>query len=375
MPDAANPAPSSRIGLRGVVLVLSLFANLGLVAALVLALTRPTEPTDSLTERHYSGDTGAADKVAVIRIAGVLMDGNTGFAQRQIEQAARDRSVKAIVVRIESPGGTISASEELYRALTDLRDNTNKRYVGSGPKPLVASMGNIAASGGYYIAMPAGQVYAEPTTITGSIGVFAALPNISELANKNGIKVEMVKAGDIKGGGSPFHSFTPEDRQPWQDMVDHAYDRFLTVVATGRPMLSKERLVKDKIERTVRRYDARGLPQTDEKGQPVFAKSTRYRADGGSFTPPQALELQLIDTIGDLHAAAEAAAKAAQLSRYRIVTYERPKGLLEQVLALEAKSRDHALSAETVGSALTPRLWYLTPSFELATVATTATQP
>src|SRR5205823_508360 len=142
------------------------------------------------------GDVGATDKVAVVRIAGVLMEGNTGFAQRQIEQAARDRSVKAVVVRIESPGGTISASEDLYRALTYLSDNANKRYSGTGPKPLVASMGNIAASGGYYIAMPASPVYAESTTITGSIGVFAALPNVSELANKNGIRLEMVKAGD-----------------------------------------------------------------------------------------------------------------------------------------------------------------------------------
>lgn len=367
-PDAAHPhaAPPPRIGLRGILLILSLFANLGLVVALVLVLTAPADPSDTLTEHFYSGDATASDKVAVVRIAGVLMEGNTGFAHRQIEQAARDRAVKAVVVRIESPGGTISASEDLYRALTDLRDNTNKRYVGSGPKPLTASMGSIAASGGYYIAMPASPVYAEQTTITGSIGVFAALPNVSELATKNGVKVELVKAGDVKGGGSPFQPLTPDDRQPWQDMVDHAYDRFLSVVATGRPSLSKAQLTDEKIERQVRRYDPRGLPLSDPQGHPMLAKNVRYRADGGTFTPPQALDLKLIDAIADLPAAAEAAAKAAQLSRYRVVTYERPKGLVEQLLAIEAKQSGHPFSAENLGSALTPRLWYLTPNFELA---------
>lgn len=375
MPEPVSPAPPSRIGLRGVVLVLSLFVNLALAVALVLALTRPTEPSDSLTERHYAGDTGAADKVAVVRIAGVLMEGNTGFAHRQIEQAARDRAVKAVVVCIDSPGGTISASEDLHRALVELRDNTSKRYTGRGPKPLVASMGTIAASGGYYIAMPASPVYAESTTITGSIGVFAALPNVSELANKNGVRVEMVKAGDIKGGGSPFQPFTPEDRQPWQDMVDHAYDRFLAVVAAGRPTLSKERLVNEKSVRQVPRYDPRGLPVKDDKGKPILVSNTRYRADGGSFTPPQALELQLIDGIADLPSAAEAAAKAAQLSRYRVVTYERPKALVEQLLSLESRSPQQVLSADAIGSAAAPRLWYLSPHFELAIVVAPSSQP
>ena len=366
-PDPASPAPPPvRIGLRGVILVLSIFANLGLLVALLLVWAAPADPSDAPNERYYSGDTKAADKVAVVRVAGVLIEGNTGFAHRQIEQAARDRAVRAVVVRIESPGGTISASEDLYRALTDLRDNTTKRYAGTGPKPLVASMGNIAASGGYYIAMPAGQVYAEPTTITGSIGVFAALPNVADLANRNGVKVELVKAGDIKGGGSPFQPFTPEDRQPWQDMVDHAYDRFLTVVATGRPALTKHRLVNDKIERQVRRYDERGLPVKEANGQPVLVKNVRYRADGGTFTPPQALELELIDGIADLQTAAEAAAKVAQLSRYKVVTYERPKSLVEQLLTIEAKQQERVLTAESLGSALTPRLWYLTSGYELS---------
>src|SRR5207248_685265 len=84
--------------------------------------------------------------------------------------------------------------------------------------------------------MPAEKVFAEKTTLTGSIGVFASLPNVSELANKNGVRMELIKAGPIKGSGSPFHELTPAERQPWQDMVDQAYDQFLDVVARGRPV-------------------------------------------------------------------------------------------------------------------------------------------
>src|SRR5581483_8943476 len=172
----------ARRGVRGlgVLLVLSLLANIALAALLVLALAGPSQDSGpALAERHYAGDRDAADKVAVVRISGVLMDGTIGYPLRQIEQAAKDPAVKAVVVRINSPGGTVTASEDLHRALTELRDNTHPRFRGTGPKPLVASMGDLAASGGYYVAMPARKVVAEPTTITGSIGVFAALPNVS----------------------------------------------------------------------------------------------------------------------------------------------------------------------------------------------------
>lgn len=375
MSEPVTPVPSNRTGIRGAILVLSVFLNLGLGVTLVLALIRPGESSEALIERHYAGDAGASDKVAVVRIAGVLVEGNTAYAMRQIEQAARDRAVKAVVVRVESPGGTVSASEELYRALSDLRDNTSKRYPASGPKSLVASMGNIAASGGYYVAMPATNVYAEPTTITGSIGVFAALPNVSELAEKHGVRVDLVKAGDIKASGSPFQPLSPEERQPWQDMVDHAYDRFLTVVATGRPSLTKGRLLDEKIERRVPLYDGRGLPVTGENKQPVYKTVTRYRADGGTFTPPQALDLHLIDGIADLASAAGVAAKAAQLSRYRVVTYDRPKGLLEQVLSLEIRSSAPASPTDLLGSAFSPKLWYLASNHELATVIAASRQP
>src|SRR2546421_1421244 len=98
-------------------------------------------------------------------------------------------------------------------------------------------MGALAASGGYYVAMPAQHVYAERTTITGSIGVYSAFLNVHELASKYGVKMEMVKAGDVKGAGSMFHELKPQERQMWQDMVDNAYRQFLDIVETGPPHL------------------------------------------------------------------------------------------------------------------------------------------
>src|SRR5205085_6602089 len=128
----------------------------------------------------------------------------------------RDPKVKAVVLRINSPGGTIGASEDIHRELTRLRTGQHPRFPEAKPKPLIASMGAIAASGGYYIAMPAEKVFAEKTTLTGSIGVLAALPNVSGLGNKDGVRVELVKAGGIKGRGDPLRELTPAERQPWQ---------------------------------------------------------------------------------------------------------------------------------------------------------------
>src|SRR5262249_11470813 len=152
------------------------------------------------------------------------------------EAAASDSHVKAVVLRINSPGGTITGSDDLHRRLTELRDGTNPRQKG-GKKPLVVSMGSLAASGGYYVAMPAEDIAAERTTITGSIGVYAAFPNISGFAKEHKFGMNVVKAGAIKDSGSMFKDMTAQERQLWQDMVDHAYKQFTQVVEQGRPNL------------------------------------------------------------------------------------------------------------------------------------------
>jgi protease-4 len=349
----------------GIVLILSLLANIALAVFFILALVGPTDTSGAgLIEHHYSGEPDAADKVAVVRISGVLMDGSIGHALHQIERAAKDPAVKAVVVRINSPGGTITASENLHRALTELRDNTHTRFQGTAPKPLIASMGDMAASGGYYIAMPSKVVLAEPTTITGSIGVFAALPNAAEFAQEHGIKLILVKAGDLKAGGSPLQSLSPEERQPWQDLVDHAYDRFLTVVSDGRN-IPRDRLLNEKTERSVPRYDDKGNPLNGPNGKPEVIVLKRYRVDGGIFTPPQAKELGLIDEIATLPTAIRRAADAARLSRFKGVVYERQKSLVEQLIGVELRQAEATHSLNHLASLASPKVWYLTPGHEL----------
>lgn len=354
MPEA--PTRPSR--LRRTVFGVSLLGNIGLLVGLGLVLGGAFDRETELRETHYAGDKWATDKVAIVRVAGMLLEGSNTFAFQQIEAAAKDPAVKAVVLRVDSPGGTIGASDHLHLALTELRAGTSRRYAGTGPKPLTASFGSVAASGGYYIAMPCPTVYAEPTTITGSIGVFAALPNVSGLAERNGVKLHLVKAGAIKGGGSPLHPFTPADRQPWQDIVDNAYDRFLAVVIAGRPQLSREKLTQDVTTRVVPHYDDRG----NLVGTGVTL--TRYRADGGSYTPPQALQLGLIDSIADLPDVVNRAAAAAGLTRWRAVRYEEPKSWAEWATGVKV-GREPPSAANLLARLAAPRVMYLSPQYGL----------
>jgi len=166
----------SHAGLFLVANVLLLFLLVGFVG----------EGTSTLRERFHSGSSSATDRVAILQIEGVILEGALSYARKQIDQAAKDDRVKAVVVRINSPGGSITASDDLHRRLRELRDgNPDKKME---PKPLVVSMASMAASGGYYIAMPASRLVAERTTITGSIGVYAAFPNIAKLAQEHGVK-------------------------------------------------------------------------------------------------------------------------------------------------------------------------------------------
>jgi protease-4 len=325
-----------------------------------------------VTETHLYGPTRAADKVAVIRAEGPLVEGLDRHILRQIQAAGRDSRVKAVVVRIDSPGGTIGASEDIHRELTRLRSGQHPRFPEAKAKPLVASMGAIAASGGYYIAMPAEKVFAERTTLTGSIGVFAALPNVSELAHNNGVRMELVKAGGIKGSGSPFHELTPAERQPWQDMVDQAYDQFLDVVVQGRPGLTKELLKSDAvIRKDAFVYDDKGNVKKDNTGKPLTVPVERFRADGGTFTAAEARQFKLIDDVGLLEDAVAAAARSAGLGEYRVVAYERPPSLLNSLLGARANAAGPPELGQ-LAAGLTPRVWYLAPQCELSGIIAAA---
>jgi protease-4 len=359
-------------GIGRIFLVLLLLGSIGLnfILCMGLGLFRLSGSDNDegpvINEKHYSGNSSAHDKVAVIRIEGPLVDEMMGYTHRQIDKAAKDPDVKAVVVRINSPGGTITASDEIHRRLTELRDGNSPRY-SSNPKPLVVSMGPIAASGGYYIAMPGKHIFAEKTTITGSIGVYASFLNVHELTDKYGIKMEMVKAGNIKGAGSPFQKLKPEDRQMWQEMVDNAYSQFISIVEAGRPHL------KGKLTKELDRVDQAGnklpkeIPDRDEKGEPIPGKSVPYHrklADGGIYVAWEAKQYQLVDDIGYLDDATKKSATLANLSDYRVIVYERPVSLLSLLGGgiKQPTPREFARAAEAAG----PKIWYLAPNSEFA---------
>lgn len=353
--------------------IVSVLLNLGVLAYLFWPKIEADEP--EVIEAHLYGPKKEANKIAVVNAEGALIEGLDGHIRRQIEWAGRDKQVKAVVVRIDSPGGTVGSSEHIHLELTRLRSGEHPRFPDWQKKPLVASMGSIAASGGYYIAMPAEKVFAEKGTLTGSIGVFAALPNLAELAKNNGVKLELIKAGGIKGSGSPLHEMTPAERQPWQDMVDRAYDQFLDVVAAGRPKLTKDQLRSEVVTRkSANLYDDKGNVRKNEVGQPKLMEVTRIRADGGTFTSAEAKQFGLIDEIGVLEDAVAAAAMSAGISEYRVVSYRRQPTLLSELLGLRTTS-SAGPNTQQLSRGLSPRVWYLAPGSEVSGIVASSLAP
>jgi protease-4 len=295
------------------------------------------------------------------------MEGTLGHWNRQIERAGKDKNVKAVVLRINSPGGTITSSDDIHHRLTELRDGKDDR----AGKPLVVSMGAVAASGGYYIAMPAKVLYAERTTITGSIGVYASFPNVKELGDKVGIYMNLIKAGRVKDSGSMFQDMKPEERYMWQEMVNHAYDEFKDVVEEGRPAL-KGKLEQKLLEKDVQVGD-KVRTKIDGKLEEKEVEKTvhfyRQRADGGIWTADKAKEYGLIDKIGYLDDAVKEAIQQAGLTgKVNVISYERALSLADVLFGIKAPEPALRLDAAQFSSAAMPRLWYMAPQSELAGV-------
>ncbi len=209
-------------------------------------------------------------KIALVEVKGVINDPQP--IVRQIRLYRKDDSVLGMVLRINSPGGGVAAAQEIYEEL--------RRFKERGKK-LVASMGSLAASGGYYIACAADSIVANPGSITGSIGVIYESPNAQELLRKIGLSFEVVKSGKHKDIGSPSRPLTPEERRILQSVIDDAYDQFVKAVCEGRKL---------------------------EEGE------VRKIADGRIFTGNQAQKLGLVDHLGDYH---DAILMAARMSGIR----------------------------------------------------------
>jgi protease-4 len=232
---------------------------------------------------------GSGDKIAIVEINDVIMSSEKTV--EQIKKYREDKSIKAIILRINTPGGGVAASQEIYEEVRKTRD--------SG-KIIVVSMGSLAASGGYYIAVGSNLIIANPGTLTGSIGVIAQFVSIKDLAEKLGITQTTIKSGSLKDAGSPFKQMSDSDKAYFQDVVDNSFGQFLDVVAKERKM-SKETL----------------LPY----------------ANGRVFTGLQAKDYGLIDSLGTFEDAIRITGRMAGIEgEPRIVREKKRFSLFEEIL-------------------------------------------
>ncbi len=196
--------------------MLTLFLGLGgslLLNLLLLAGHLGIDSDGSIQEKHFSHARSGSHKVAIIPISGLILEGSDGFVKHAIDRASKDEAVKAIVLRVDSPGGTVSGSNFLYHHL--------KKLTAKSRIPMVVSMGSLAASGGYYVSMAAGptpgSIFAEPTTWTGSIGVIIPHYNLAGLFKEYGVKEDSVASHRLKNMGSLAREMTAEERKIFQE--------------------------------------------------------------------------------------------------------------------------------------------------------------
>lgn len=278
------------------------------------------EEAKPLKEKTISGY--GSEKILLLDLSGLMLEGprrglwqllgstvGPSRVREELDKAQKDDQVKAVVLRINSPGGTVSAADQIYHELV--------RFKKEKGVPVVACFMGVAASGGYYVAQAADAIVAHPTTITGSIGVVAMKFNLKGLMDKVGVEQDTVKSGPWKDFWSPFKPATEAEKQMMQAIIDDFYQRFLTVVAQGR-RLSREEVKK--------------------------------AGDGRVFTARQALDLKLVDRVGYLEDALAVARERAGLATARIIVYHRPQSYRPTI---------YSLTGELLGEWSTPQFFYL----------------
>jgi len=276
-------------------------------------------------ERYHSLKETGRDKVAVIAVSGVMIQGD-GFVKRQIDRVREDKQVKAVVLRVDSPGGTVTASDYILHHLKQLKEDRNI--------PLVVSMGGMAASGGYYISMAVGDeedaIFAEPTSTTGSIGVIIPHYDISGLLKRHDIVDDSIASDPRKQLLSITRRMTPEDREILQRYVDDSFNRFKDVIKEGRPFFKEDEEALEEL------------------------------ATGEIFTAEQARGHGLVDRIGFIEDAIARAIKLARLDeeQVRVITYERPKSLAEELVGIH-QAQATRLDPSVLLDMTAPRAYYL----------------
>src|SRR5215212_3452244 len=302
--------------------------GLAIVAVvLILAAGGTTVPT-VYDEEYVSGD--GPDTIAVVPVEGTIAPADNTLGGTQptstpegladaLRQAGQDASVVAVVLEIDSPGGGVTASDEMHQSISDFRENTGK--------PVVVSMGDVTASGGYYISTAADRIVANETTLTGSLGVILEMSNVAEAADKYGIKQVVVKSGKYKDIGNAFREMTPKERGIFQSIVDESYSQFVDVISEGRHI---------------------------PKGR------VREIADGRVYSGSQAKELGLVDSFGGLDEASATAGNLADTSATTVIRYVQEPSFTDTVLARLAPEKPQAEQIlEAAGLNLEPKPYYL----------------
>jgi protease-4 len=253
------------------------------IFALILFKSLQTSP-----EAGHGWSSGGGPKIGVVELKGVISDSKETLAQ--LVAFRRDPAIKAIVVRVDSPGGAVGPSQEMFRAIQRARKD----------KKVVVSMGTVAASGGFYVSMAADKVYASPGTVTGSIGVISEFPDLTGMADLVHFRATTIKSGPFKDVGNPLRPMTADEKQYLQGFVDEIYDQFLSDVA-----------------------EARKLPKEE----------VRRVADGRILSGRRAHELKLVDELGNLEDAVDGAMALAGLQGEPSVVFaERKRGLVAELL-------------------------------------------
>jgi protease-4 len=280
--------------------------------------------TDETTLSKFAALGSGKDAVAVVPVFGAIYQtdasrvwerGSQQIAKR-IKAAAARKEVKAIVLDINSPGGSVGAVQEIYSAILRAKAETKK--------PFVARFGDVSASGGYYVAAACDQIVAEPGTVTGSIGVIFSASSFSGLMNKIGMRNETIKSGKFKDIGSPARDMTPEERKLLQSIIDDSYAQFVAAVAAGRKM-------------------------------PVEA--VKVLADGRIYTGRQAFDVKLVDKLGDLQDALDIAGEMAKIGKNpRVVRDTDPLDQFFSMLDSKLSFFGSAAVEETLN--ISPRLEY-----------------
>jgi len=316
----------SMFGRFGKLLLVALGVAILVIMGLVGSYQSYFGLNDGLQEKYHSLSKEATKKVAIIDISGTILNGD-GFVKKQIDRVNEDKDVVAVVLRIDSPGGTVTGADYIYHHLREL---AKKREI-----PFVVSMGSVCASGGYYIAMAVNDeqdcIFAEPTTWTGSIGVIIPHYDLSGLLGDWNIKDDSVASAPLKQMGSLTKPMTDEERKLLQALVNESFDRFKAIVVQGRPKFKND-------------------PQALE------AVTT-----GQIFTADQALQHGLVDKLGFIEAAIERAAEMSgnTTDEVRCVKYKPQPSFVDALMGANAQPIHGSLDLAGMLDLTAPRAYYL----------------